>query len=260
MAEHVFLADLPLHALGALSGDDRERLEKHLAAGCELCEAELASLNEAASLLAYATPPRPLPPGLRERVLADLDHPSAVAAPPARLARPEPGAGYTMAWGLGLAATLCLAAGLGALWWAARQDMAIMRSDQVRLETQLKEQERDLAWLKDPRVQVALLKGLESASTAHASLLWHPETKQGILYVNGLPPLPLEKSYELWAFVDGRPVPAGTFDAHPGGATVFAISRQESLGEKPTKFAVSIEPKGGVPAPTGSVVLLGDAL
>jgi Anti-sigma-K factor rskA len=212
-------------------------------------------MNDDAGLMAEHVPPE-----LEKRVLADLDQPLPVDPPRTPQVRPEPGAGYTMAWGLGLAAALCLAAGLGALWWAARQDMAILKSDQARLEAQLKEQERDLAWLKDPRVQVALLKGQATASTAHASLLWHPETKQGILYVNGLPPLPLEKSYELWAFVDGRPFPAGTFDAHPGGVTVFAISRQESLGEKPTKFAVSIEPKGGVPAPTGSVVLMGDAL
>ena len=67
-------------------------------------------------------------------------------------------------------------------------------------------------------MQVALLKGLEGNPAASAKLLWNPGTKQGILWVSGLPPLPLEKSYELWAFVGDQPVPAGTFDAKGDGA------------------------------------------
>ena len=76
--------------------------------------------------------------------------------------------------------------------------------------------------------------------------------------MSGLPPLPLEQSYELWAFVGDQPVPAGTFDAKADGATVIPISKQENLGEAPVKFAVSIEPKGGVASPTGAIVLVGE--
>ena len=53
-------------------------------------------------------------------------------------------------------------------------------------------------------------------------------------------------------------MPAGTFDAKEGGATVIPISKQENLGEAPVKFAVSIEPKGGVASPTGAIVLVGE--
>ena len=60
--------------------------------------------------------------------------------------------------------------------------------------------------------------------------------------------------------MDGQPVAAGTFDARPGDATVFNISRQESFGDKPMKVAVSIEPKAGVPKPTGTIVLIEDSL
>ena len=166
---------------------------------------------------------------------------------------------------LGVAASLLLAATFGALWVTTRADLAATRENVVRLERSVRENERQIAlasqeaaWLKDPRVQVALLKGLEGASTARAKLLWNPVTKQGILWASGLPPLPLEKSYELWAFVGDQPVPAGTFDAASGGGTVIPISKQESLDDAPVKFAVSVEPKGGVPKPTGAIVLVGE--
>ena len=171
----------------------------------------------------------------------------------------------TMSWALGVAASFMLAAAFGALWYATRADLAATRENVARLETMVKERDRqisltsqEISWLKDPRVQVALLKGLEGYPAARAKLLWNPGTKQGILWVSGLPPLPLEKSYELWVFVGDQPVPAGTFDAKGDGATVIPISKQESFDDRPVKFAVSVEPKGGVPAPTGAIVLVGE--
>jgi hypothetical protein len=170
-----------------------------------------------------------------------------------------------MIWALGVAASFMLAAAFGALWYATRADLAATRENVARLETMVKERDRqisltsqEVSWLKDPRVQVALLKGLEGNPAARAKLLWNPGTKQGILWVTGLPPLPLEKSYELWAFVGDRPVPAGTFDASSAAGTVIPISRQETLDDAPVKFAVSVEPKGGVPKPTGAIVLAGE--
>lgn len=198
-------------------------------------------------LPAKVVEPAPLPPSL-----------SASAALPDRGL-------VTMIWALGVAASFMLAMAFGALWYATRADLGATRVNVAQLEgllyektNDLQEKERELAWLKDPRVQVALLKGLEGNPAARAKLLWNPGTKQGILWVSGLPALPLEKTYELWAFVGDQPVPAGTFDAKTDAATVIPISRQETLDDAPAKFAVSVEPKGGVPKPTGAIVLVGE--
>jgi hypothetical protein len=170
-----------------------------------------------------------------------------------------------MIWALGVAASFMLALAFGALWYATRADLGATRANVAQLEgllhdktSEMQEKDRELAWLKDPRVQVALLKGLEGNPTAKAKLLWNPGTKEGILWVSGLPPLPLEKGYELWAFVGDQPVPAGTFDAKSDAATVIPIPRQETLDDAPVKFAVSVEPKGGASSPTGAIVLVGE--
>ncbi len=236
-----------------------------LVAWCDALEAELDATEQGLpeELVALAPPPE-----VRERVLWSIraegqDEP-VLASLPASSALPDRGL-MTMIWALGVAASFMLAMAFGALWYATRADLGATRVNVAELEgllhektRDLAERDRELAWLKDPRVQVALLKGLEGNPTAKAKLLWHPGSKQGILWVSGLPPLPLEKSYELWAFVGDQPVPAGTFDAKEGGATVIPISKQENLGEAPVKFAVSIEPKGGVASPTGAIVLVGE--
>jgi hypothetical protein len=227
-------------------------------------EAAFWAASLEAELDARDTGARIEPPAeVRGRVLweirgaEDVARSAAPAAPDRRLTRSF--------LALGVAASLLLAATFGALWVTTRADLVATRENVAHLEQTVRENEkqmavasREVAWLKDPRVQVALLKGLEANSAARAKLLWNPGTKQGILWVSGLPPLPLEKSYELWAFVGDQPFPAGTFDAASGAGTVIPISRQETLNDSPVKFAVSVEPKGGVPKPTGAIVLVGE--
>lgn len=239
-------------------------LAAEFATWCDALEAELDATDEGAP----APPETAPPPDLKERILWQIrgEDSDAAIPPPRRVSSGMPDRGLaTMAWALGVAASFMLAAAFAALWFATRTDLGATRETVAQLEGMLHDRDRDLkareaelAWLKDPRVQVALLKGLESNPTARAKLLWNPGTKQGILWVSGLPPLPLEQSYELWAFVGDQPVPAGTFDARADGATVIPISKEENLGEAPVKFAVSVEPKGGVPKPTGAIVLVGE--
>jgi len=232
-------------------------LAAELVIWCDALEAELDDTEEGLPKELVELAP---PPGVKERVLRDIRGEGEFATAPI----PDRGL-VTMIWALGVAASFMLALAFGALWYATRADLGATRANVAQLEgllhdktSEMQEKDRELAWLKDPRVQVALLKGLETNPTAKAKLLWNPGTKEGILWVSGLPPLPLEKSYELWAFVGDQPVAAGTFDARGDGTTVIPISKQENLGEAPVKFAVSIEPKGGVPSPTGAIVLLGE--
>jgi anti-sigma factor ChrR (cupin superfamily) len=59
------------HALGALAGAERERLDAHVAA-CDACASALARASEALTDLAGATPPAP---SLRQRILDMADAP-----------------------------------------------------------------------------------------------------------------------------------------------------------------------------------------
>jgi anti-sigma-K factor RskA len=241
MPEHVFFDDLAPYALGALTTEESAGLERHLSDGCVACDMELASLSAVVANLPYAIPAVHVPPGLRKRVLRGI-------AP-------------RFPWyeTLGIAALVVLAAGVSARWVSVQTDLTTARSRTAALELQVKAQQTQLAWLRDPRVQIALMKGLEATSPAKAKMLWHPGTGQALLYIAGLPPLPLDKSYELWVFAKDEPLRAGIFDTRDG-STVVSMPRLEALPPSATKFAVSVEPKGGVSKPTGSIVLLGESL
>jgi anti-sigma factor ChrR (cupin superfamily) len=60
-----------LHALGALGGQDRERLEKRLKSDPD-ARADFARFVEAAAALAHGVQRREAPPGVRSRVLARI--------------------------------------------------------------------------------------------------------------------------------------------------------------------------------------------
>ena len=71
-----------------------------------------------------------------------------------------------------------------------------------------------------------------------------------------LPTLDTEKDYQLWSIADGPPDDAGVFRATAGGEATHVVDRVRSL-DKITTWAVTIEPAGGVPQPTGDMILAG---
>jgi len=74
----------------------------------------------------------------------------------------------------------------------------------------------------------------------------------GQLVVDGLPRVPEGKAYELWAFRAGTPRPAGVFHVDHAGHAAVSVA---AAGGAVDGFAISVEPVGGVPAPTGPIVL-----
>ena len=101
-----FAEDLALYALGALQGEERVSLEKHLD-GCAGCRRELEQLRGDMALMALSTA-GPVPPRrARQRLI------EAVAREPRRSVAPARRRWWTLVpW----VAAAALAAGLVALW------------------------------------------------------------------------------------------------------------------------------------------------
>jgi anti-sigma-K factor RskA len=75
------------------------------------------------------------------------------------------------------------------------------------------------------------------------------------LYVFNMPPLPPDKTYQLWAILD-RPISAATFGTDRGNKSRVMIRRVPQI-DRIKQFAVSVEPDGGSPQPTGPIYLSG---
>jgi anti-sigma-K factor RskA len=110
--------------------------------------------------------------------------------------------------------------------------------------------------LESDDVKVLFLGGKDPQPSARAKVFWSEKAKTGMILAGSLAPLPPDKQYELWVFSEGKPVAAGVFDADPSGRALFESLHLPGV-VLAQNFAVTIEPRGGVPQPTGPIVLVG---
>jgi len=137
-----------------------------------------------------------------------------------------------------------------------RTELAQRREETGNLRRALAQRDDMLTILRSPAVKVISLAGLEHAKSAGAFLLFDQESKKAFFYAFNMPPLPPGKTYQLWAILD-KPVSAGTFVTDPGQKGRFIVRNVPDL-TRVTKFAVSLEPMGGRPQPTGEIYLAGE--
>lgn len=259
---------LPVHALGALDPEERRELEAHLAA-CAECRERLAGWGTTVEALAESAPPVRPSAEVRERLLGRVEE-----------RRPETAAGGPLRHsGLGPLAVaasvlLALAAGLVAGVVATRtwtdHETAERRAEIAALEERLAESRREVEAIRlrlaaltelteilaiSPPGREVVLAGLAPAPEGQGRLYLDPAAGRGVLVAGNLRPLPEDRVYQLWTIRDGLPRSAGIFRPGPGGAALHLV--EEVPAEAPDAWAVTVEPAGGVPQPTGEMVLRG---
>jgi anti-sigma-K factor RskA len=204
------------YALDALDADEQAQYEAHLAS-CETCRDELQGFWQvSASLARAAGGPQP-PAALRNRILeqARSERPNVVPLR-RRFALP------VLASAAAVAAVAAIATGI----WA------------VGLSRDLNNANDEIRVLGDPNAQV-----FETAK-GEANLVVTP-SGEAALVVRMLAPAPAGKDYQIWVFENGVPKSAGLFE-RPG---VARLTRPVEPGQT---VAVTVEPDGGLDAPSGA--------
>jgi anti-sigma-K factor RskA len=260
------------YALHALDPADRERFESRLRAGDPDALAALDDCRETLALLAAESAEAP-PPALKERLMARLEAPpettgARLEAAPGTPVPDTPRATGVAAprrrspWVVVMAGAV--AAGIAAIVVGLavsgtyERRLVELEHEAVSARREVAEQRAVLALLRDPATQVVALAGQPAAPTARARMLWHAR-QGGLLVVAGLPALGEGKTYQLWAIAGRRtPVPAGTFAVDAGGAGSLKVPALPGV-EAVDVFAVTLEPAGGLPAPSGPMMLAGKA-
>jgi anti-sigma-K factor RskA len=252
MNHEEWLTRADTYALDALDGEELREFEAHLAAGCGPCEARLRDTREALTFLPRSLVPVPPPPEVKSRLLARL--------PPHPVQREMDRRPAWLWWWLG-AGAMVAAAVIIALGWsmiATRQALNRLEGQVSGLQMALAERDEALLLLSDPRVRLVRMTGLPPSPDASAQVVWDPVTREGFLLTARLPVLPSDKAYELWAIAGNEPVPAGVFLVDRGGRALLRL-RHLPEGKTFDKFAVTLEPAGGVEKPSGPMHLLGSA-
>jgi anti-sigma-K factor RskA len=110
------------------------------------------------------------------------------------------------------------------------------------------------ALLRVPNIKAVSLTGSDMAKRAAGFLLYDARTHNVWLYSVNLPECPNGTTYQLWAIHD-KPVSVGTFHMDTGETAHLLVKKVPSFTAAKT-FAVSLEPSGGRPQPTGPMYLL----
>jgi len=269
MSHEAYSQLVSAYALGALDRDDRVRFEGHLRAGCPDCERDLVQYTETLGNLAAEAPPVAPPPAVRARLLERVaTEPRAVR--PTALARLAPL--RRLAWPLAWAATVAAAAALVAYLTLTVADLrrevarraAEATAHQVavaRLQKQVADlgqealrQRELLALLSAPDARVITLAGLGPGQSARGRIWWRGGVQPGFFVTSGLPPAPPGKIYQLWVISAGTPFSGGIFAVDERGAGRLEVGPIPAA-TKPEVFAVTLEPAGGLPAPSGPMYL-----
>ena len=244
-----------VYALGGLDGEDRARFEALLQSGDAEATAALRDFERTLADLAAESaeaPPPSVKAQLMERIVAEgrREPPRAVVTP-FRWRR----AFWAAALAAGIAAIAAIAVGLSISASYEKRLDALAR-EAVVLKAELERERRLLTMLSDPGTEIVALSGREPAPAARARMIWNAPVG-GLLVAAGLPPAPAGKAYQLWAIVGKNPpVSAGVFTVDAKGTGSLRVPPLIGVG-KVDVFAVTLEPAGGLPAPSGQMYLAG---
>lgn len=278
-----------LYVLGLLPPDEALKFEAAIAADPELA-ALVARLETGAAALAWTAPRRDPPAALRQRIMDRIKQDQAT---PANVV-PFPSRWVWLPW----AAAACFALVAADFVYKSYHARLLIDSFVIRdrdqqaeldrvqtqeavlqnhlsdavsfiasdakqkaaLQSQLDAARGEVAELKAhnalSEVKIATLASmLKNAPRAMAIVAWDGGAQRGILKTVNMPAARSDQDYQLWIIDPGykQPVSAGVFD--PGKGAIFEPAHPIS---KAGQFAVSLEKKGGSPAPEGPIVLVGE--
>jgi anti-sigma-K factor RskA len=224
-----------LHALGLL--DEAGQATLLAAAERDPQVRELMDgMDETAAALAGDAPQVAPPPAVLRELMRQL--------PKSRPAWSEKMITFPIWVPYALAACLCVLA-LAQGWLnfslqkkvhAAQAETALWRDHDNMVELRLASLEAKDAAYADAKVMVA----------------WDPKMHDGYISMENMPAPPPGHDYQLWVLDPNAPAPisAGLLGMKPGGQG-FAVKPMDTQGPG---FAISLEPSGGRPEPTGAIL------
>ena len=248
-----WLAQGEIYALGALDGQELREFQAHLASGCAICDAHIRQTRDSLTLLHHSLSVMTPPVAVKTRVFDQIT--PKIQTP----VQDQSGGWSAWRWWLIGAGAFATAAVVLALAWSltgTRDQLAKLQAQIAALQNESAQKDQLIQFLSAPEVRSVELAGLGPTPEAKGKLFWNPTTRRGLLITFGLPKTATDKAYELWGIAGNEPVPAGVFIVDERGHARFQVP-QLADGRNFDKFAVTLEPAGGVAKPSGPMVLLG---
>jgi anti-sigma-K factor RskA len=261
---------IPARALSALDAGDGRALSEHLSE-CSECRQQLAEWEATAAALALVAQPLEPSPRVRDRILNAVraeaqgaQSESTVSSTSSKVLpfKPAPANVWTTIGSLGAIAAaivfLALIISLFVLWRenrAAQAQLVALSRQLNDVGRQLDQSKRIVQLFSQPGSTMKELAGTEVAPGATAKLAYD-RTGHAMLLAQGLPAAPEGKEYQLWFIVGGKaPIPGRSFAPDVSGSGTLSDVVPAEAVNTAAVFAITLEPRGGVKAPTGKIFL-----
>jgi anti-sigma-K factor RskA len=244
----------PLYVIGALDENTAHDLEASLNGATPEQQRVIARWRDVATLLPHALPLQTPPDYVRERLLNRIvegtqQSPIEIAVEESTLkemakrnernlspfVEPRRAESRTARWLL-IAATALLAFTAGYLF---------------KRNAELRGKVDDIV---SPRTRIISMVG-EEAPQANAKVLWDTKAQQWTIYIFDLPAPPSDKDFQLWYVTKNAKISAAVFRTDEQGRTVLKLTLPPDAVADLAATAVTLEPRGGSPQPTGKFYL-----
>lgn len=128
----------------------------------------------------------------------------------------------------------------------------------ARLEQNISKKADLVGYLENPNVIVIDLGNLKKEVNSLGRIMWNKNEDSALFYGINLPQTTPDKIYQLWAIIDSKPKSYGIFSVDEEGNGLIKLNYNDSY-DSIQQFAVTLEPAGGVPQPTGEMYLAGSS-
>ncbi|MHB8625665.1 MAG: anti-sigma factor [Aggregatilineales bacterium] len=240
---------IPDYAFGLTDPEDTRLVESNLA-HCSDAATQLADYRRLQVEMRAGVPQIEPPAALAERLMAAIDVPAGV---PTKITVRRPQR-FPIAWLVAAVAVMALLT--TNLYWLTRLNNAEQPTAEA---TEYSGTQGSPALVLNTTTGLRWVHLPASAQNTKASavLMWNAQSEIGLVYATGFPQLADGTTYQLWLTRGQDLISAGTFtvDQNGKGAMLFHIT--QSIDEF-TWARITAEPIAGSPAPTGTVVVVGE--
>ncbi|HVT44436.1 MAG TPA: anti-sigma factor [Thermoanaerobaculia bacterium] len=251
-----------LDAVGAATEEERDELQRHRS-GCDLCRESERGYHDAASMLALSLEPVAPPEEIKESIIRNIETMEATGEDLDEEDAPER-TGFSRWW---LAAAAVYFVALFA--WselrvqAHREHLLALEATAQRLTEENQRLQRStealrtqIASIAGPQTSMIALAGRELAPSASGRVFLDAGSRRAFVFFHDLPPNAQDRSYQLWIIPKepASPMSAGVFDPGQDGRATLVVENLPAATEI-QGLAVTVEPKGGVSAPSGAMIL-----
>lgn len=252
------------YVFGWVSADERRTIEEHVR-GCAECQRELAELELVMQRLAQVPEPVTPPAALKGKVLDRLARErqgttrTAVVTP---IARPKPV--WRTAWLAAAAALILVLAGALAVSIARQRETAALLAQRSGDIDEMRDRLASYASQTDVALSILTASDMRRIELANkpgspigaGRAYWSP-TRGLLIAADRLPTPPPGRIYQVWIISGTSPISAGLLGNPAGGRGMLIVQPPTGAGTGPVTIAVTDEPPGGLPAPSGNMHLVG---